>query len=215
MGSTGIARGDKHTTLEGGVRIPFIVRWPGHVPANAESACTTSHVDLLPTLLQLAGVPAPQPIDGVSVANVWLGQSAPDSCSNRKPMFWAAGRESPCLVASNGRHKLWLGKCATGGAGGLGLNHTAVAPSRADVKALGPTSWLFDLLDDPTEMRPLPLSGAARDVERRLRAQLLAWMCEHCGSRNWKGIVTAREGLGEAAFKCAPGVRWAPSSDGR
>ena len=95
FGSTGCARGDKHTFLDGGIKIPFIVRYPGHVPAG-ESACTTSHVDILPTVCALAGIKAPKPIDGTSVLDVWLNrrtQSSP-SCSNRtKPLLWAGHQD--------------------------------------------------------------------------------------------------------------------------
>src|SRR5690606_20369654 len=48
-------RGAKGTTLEGGIRVPAIVRWPGKIPAATESGSITTHMDLLPTLARLAG----------------------------------------------------------------------------------------------------------------------------------------------------------------
>jgi arylsulfatase A-like enzyme len=58
-------RGGKGMLYEGGVRVPFIVRWPGVVQPGSRSDAMTVHVDLLPTLLEVAGAPRPeQPLDG-------------------------------------------------------------------------------------------------------------------------------------------------------
>jgi len=45
----------RHTILEGGLLVPFLLRWRG-APAGASTACATSHLDLLPTIAALAGV---------------------------------------------------------------------------------------------------------------------------------------------------------------
>lgn len=61
-------RGGKGTLYEGGVRVPFIVRWPGVAPAGTTCAAPIAHVDFLPTLADLLSVPQPkQPLDGVSL----------------------------------------------------------------------------------------------------------------------------------------------------
>ncbi|OWK37507.1 sulfatase [Fimbriiglobus ruber] len=49
-------RGSKRTTLEGGVRVPFFVSWPGHVPAGATDDRPVIQLDVLPTALAAAGV---------------------------------------------------------------------------------------------------------------------------------------------------------------
>ena len=57
MGCNGPVRGGKHTYWEGGVRVPWIVRWPGHVPAGrTDEQSVLSGVDWLPTLCSIAGV---------------------------------------------------------------------------------------------------------------------------------------------------------------
>ena len=57
VGQTGGLRGRKRSLFEGGVRVPFIVRWPGHTPAGAKNDTTVfTAVDLLPTLCAAAGV---------------------------------------------------------------------------------------------------------------------------------------------------------------
>lgn len=50
-------RGLKRSTHEGGIRIPFIVRWPGHVKSGAESDFPFAFYDLLPTFCDIAGIP--------------------------------------------------------------------------------------------------------------------------------------------------------------
>ncbi len=48
-------RGTKYTLWEGGVRVPFLVRWPGRVPAGSTTAALASSMDILPTALAAAG----------------------------------------------------------------------------------------------------------------------------------------------------------------
>ena len=52
-------RGSKRTTLEGGIRVPFFVKWPGHVPAGKVYDKPVIQLDILPTALAAAGVEAP------------------------------------------------------------------------------------------------------------------------------------------------------------
>jgi len=65
-GSTGGLRGRKADLYEGGIRVPAIVRWPGHVAAGTETHAPVIGYDLLPTLAALTGttVPGDRPIDG-------------------------------------------------------------------------------------------------------------------------------------------------------
>jgi len=50
-------RGEKGTTWEGGVRVPMLVKWPGHIPAGRELNGIQSHEDLYVTLAAAAGLP--------------------------------------------------------------------------------------------------------------------------------------------------------------
>ena len=74
--SEGGLRGRKGSLHEGGVRVPFIVRWPGHAPAGATSDEIVSFVDVLPTLCDIAGVAAPSG-DGVSLRPLFEGRPLP------------------------------------------------------------------------------------------------------------------------------------------
>jgi arylsulfatase A len=68
-------RGNKGSTLEGGIRVPLIAWWPGRIPAGASSDAIASMMDVLPTLVGLAGgrVP-PGRIDGVDQWPVLSGK---------------------------------------------------------------------------------------------------------------------------------------------
>ena len=69
-------RGGKHEMYEGGVRIPFIVRWPGKVPADTVNETSIlSGLDFLPTLCHLTGTPYDKKkFEGLNIADVWLGK---------------------------------------------------------------------------------------------------------------------------------------------
>ena len=73
-GSNDPLRGVKGETWEGGLRVPFVVRWPGRVPAGSECSEVTSAIDLLPTLASLAGAALPdRAIDGRDIAPLLEG----------------------------------------------------------------------------------------------------------------------------------------------
>lgn len=72
--SNGPLRGYKRDLSDGGIRVPMIVRWPGRVAADSESATAWYFADLLPTLAAIAGAGTPDEIDGVSVLPTLLGQ---------------------------------------------------------------------------------------------------------------------------------------------
>ncbi len=74
-GSPGMLRGAKHTTYEGGVRVPFIVRWPGTVPAGTVSAEIGATVDLYATLVAAAGGALPTGSDGYDLTAHWAGRT--------------------------------------------------------------------------------------------------------------------------------------------
>jgi len=72
--SAGPWRGLKRDLTEGGLRVPMIVRWPGHVPAAAVSDQVWAFWDFLPTAAALARTNAPPNLDGISFLPTLLGQ---------------------------------------------------------------------------------------------------------------------------------------------
>ena len=72
--SNGPIKGIKRDLYEGGIRVPMIARWPGHVRAGGESDHISAFWDVLPTLAELAEVDAPKGIDGISMLPTLLGK---------------------------------------------------------------------------------------------------------------------------------------------
>ena len=69
-------RGTKGSVHEGGVRVPSLVRWLGHIAPGSVREAVVAHIDLLPTLATLCQIPLPDSllIDGVNLADWWLGK---------------------------------------------------------------------------------------------------------------------------------------------
>ncbi len=90
-GSAGLLRDGKGSTWEGGMREPFLVRWPGKVPAGETVYDLGSTLDLLPTCLSLAGgeVPKDRILDGFDLSDALLGSGH----SPRQVMFYYRGTE--------------------------------------------------------------------------------------------------------------------------
>jgi arylsulfatase len=76
-GWAGPWRGQYFTAWEGGIRVPFMIRWPGKVPAGRVSNEIVHAVDLFPTIAKLCGasVPDDRPIDGMDVSEFFLGKA--------------------------------------------------------------------------------------------------------------------------------------------
>ena len=83
-------RGGKGMLYEGGIRVPYVARWPEHIAAGSTSDRPINSVDLYPTLLELTGAAAPtQPLDGTSYLPTLLsasGNANPQPPAG--PLFW-------------------------------------------------------------------------------------------------------------------------------
>lgn len=73
----GAMKGIKGSVDEGGSRVPFFIRWPGKIRANTRIEPVAAHIDLLPTLVELAGITSPrtEPLDGKSLVPLLYGQT--------------------------------------------------------------------------------------------------------------------------------------------
>ncbi|QDU42946.1 Arylsulfatase [Symmachiella dynata] len=72
----GPLRGYKRDLYEGGIRVPMIARWPGHIKAGSVNDHVWYFADVLPTLSELAKTDAPKTTDGLSVVPALLGEKA-------------------------------------------------------------------------------------------------------------------------------------------
>jgi len=78
-GDNGGLRGKKATSWDGGLRVPFIARWPGHIPAGIVNPNLSASVDLFPTILNVAGLslPSGRVIDGKNLWPLLTSEQAP------------------------------------------------------------------------------------------------------------------------------------------
>ncbi|MPS30090.1 MAG: arylsulfatase [Alcaligenaceae bacterium] len=80
-GTAGMWTGTYHTAMEGALRVPLIVRWPGRVPATRVTNEIVHVVDLFPTLASMAGaeIPADRPMDGIDQTRFLCGEQEASS----------------------------------------------------------------------------------------------------------------------------------------
>jgi arylsulfatase A-like enzyme len=81
-------RGGKGNFYEGGISIPFIVRWPGHIAAGSVSDQVGYLPDVFPTVTQLAGVAAPNDLDGLSLLPTLIGAAAAGQVQQAHEFFY-------------------------------------------------------------------------------------------------------------------------------
>ena len=79
--------GQKGILLEGGMRVPFIVSWPGHIPADRRCEQPVTSLDLAPTFLRLAGVSA-EARSGLSGVNIWPALSGEGDALQHRQLLW-------------------------------------------------------------------------------------------------------------------------------
>ncbi|MBL7077090.1 MAG: sulfatase [Kiritimatiellae bacterium] len=95
----GELRGQKGDVYEGGLRVPYLFKWPGRIAAGAEWHERITHIDLYPTFLDLAGVARPENhlLDGESLAPLLIGRT------NALP-----DRSIVCYYPKYGQYQHWL-----------------------------------------------------------------------------------------------------------
>ncbi len=144
-------RGSKRTTLEGGVRVPFFVAWPGKIPAGGTDDRPVIQLDLLPTALAAAGVEvkAEWKIEGVNLLPYLTGN---EKGPPHEALYWRFGQQ---MAIRKGDWKLVRYDLATEGGTG-----TSVAK-------------LYDLNADPGEATDLSAKHPEKVAE--LQAAWTEW----------------------------------------
>ena len=95
-------RATKGTVYEGGVRVPFVLAWPGRLPAGITYDAPVSALDIFPTAVATAGIERPQNLDGVDLMPHLLGvESAPP----HEQLFWHSD-EGGQFATRTAQHKL-------------------------------------------------------------------------------------------------------------
>ena len=78
-------RGGKGNLFEGGLRIPYLVRWPGRINSGQVNDLIFYQPDVLPTLAELTGAKAPNDIDGISILPTLLNQGQQEK---HEMLYW-------------------------------------------------------------------------------------------------------------------------------
>jgi arylsulfatase A-like enzyme len=105
-GSAGPLKGGKGSTLEGGVRVPFVARWPETIPAGTESDEPITGMDLLPTLTRIAVgvVPDDRVIDGKDIWPLLTRKS--DAKSPHKAVYYLRGRGVQAIRVGDWKYRV-------------------------------------------------------------------------------------------------------------
>ncbi len=74
--SNGPLKGNKRDLYEGGIHVPMIARWPSKIKPGTKTAHASAFWDVLPTLCDVAGIPSPENIDGISYLPTLQGKQA-------------------------------------------------------------------------------------------------------------------------------------------
>ncbi len=147
-GSAGPLREGKGTCWEGGIRVPFLARWPGRIPAGSVCREPAATIDLLPTIARAIGGTLPKKqLDGKDITPLLTG--APGATSPHAALFFYSGNRELHAVRS-GRWKLMLSHSyrllngRPGGKGGMPVDYENRAITQPE---------LYDLVADPGETR--------------------------------------------------------------
>lgn len=164
-GSTGGLRGRKRSVYEGGIRVPGIVRWPGHVPAGKTCDIPVVGSDIFSTVCEITGTPAPNDrvLDGVSMVPTFSG-TTPD---RPVPFYWR------CNIAPE---------------------KVKTAMRVGEWKILAPEDLssfeLYNLARDPHETQELSAAEPAKFTEMQSQLKKLNAEIEAEGPPWWRGYNT-------------------------
>ena len=153
-------RGTKLSLYEGGIRMPFILRYPGKVPAGRVNETDVMvAMDLLPTFCKITNSPVPnaEKLDGVDVSAAWFGKKF----AREQPIFWEYGRNHESFVYPPD-------------AGDVSPN---LAMRRGSWKLLlkddGTDPQLYDMKKDAPETQNVAAQNPK--ITQEMSRQLLAW----------------------------------------
>lgn len=162
-GSAGPLREGKGTSWEGGVREPFIARWPGKIPAGGECNEPAMTIDLLPTIAGLVGAKLPDnKIDGL---DIWPLLAGTPSAKSPHESLWHYYADNELQAVSSGPYKLYLPHTyrtlggRPGGAGGTPVDYEQRTLKEPE---------LYDVVTDASETTNIAADHP--DVIERLQA---------------------------------------------
>jgi arylsulfatase A-like enzyme len=161
----------KGSTHEGGIRVPCFVRWPGKFAAGRKVDRIAAHIDLAPTLLEIAAVKKPGAVklDGVSLLPLLKGE--PGSWPDRTLFFqWHRGDVPELYRAFAARSQQYKLVQPNGSGDG-------------QVTAVKPVFRLYDMMRDPLEMHDI--AAAQPEVATRLKREYEKWFRDVTSGRDY------------------------------
>jgi arylsulfatase A-like enzyme len=180
-GSSGPLREAKGTTWDGGVRVPFIARWPGRIPESTVCREPAMTIDILPTIAGLLGGELPPlPIDG---KDIWpLLSAEPGAASPQEGYYFYQGNRLEAVRSGRWKlhfpHRYRTLSGREGGTGGIPVPYEQTETGLA----------LFDLVADPGER--LNRAEEHPEVVNRLTALAEAFDADLQGNRRPRGEVS-------------------------
>lgn len=164
----------KATIYEGGIRVPFVARWPGKFPRGVTVDAMAQHIDILPTLCEIAGAPLPagRTIDGRSMMGLLSagGGASPHEYTYHQRIRVGPALEVPspaeaatCRYSDQGPWPNWAVRDAAG--------HKLVATTVGEPPHL--KLELYDLQADPGEAHDLAAEHPAK--VRELKEEFARW----------------------------------------
>ncbi len=161
--------GGKGSTWEGGLRVPFIARWPGVIPAGSVCRELATLKDMFPTFAALSGakLPTDRVYDGHDIGALLRGERGAKSPTERLYYYGRSGqlfavREGPWKLHLLAPEERWWGKIAGG--------------ALVETKPATPPPWLYHLPDDIGETRDV--AAAHADIVERLTRAARAFDAE-------------------------------------
>ena len=196
--------GIKRDSWEGGLRVPAIARWPGHIRAGSEDAAPSALWDWLPTFAELAGLPPPANADGISLLPglTGIGTPAARECLYFEYFFKGKTPNYPEFdKAKRGRVRGQMQAIRIG-------NLMAV---RYDIKSPQDNFEIYDMLRDPKETNDLALQpgSAMAALQERLKALALqSRRPEPETPRPYDDALMPALAPSQAPAAPAPGLAW-------
>ncbi|WP_162605986.1 sulfatase [Jiangella aurantiaca] len=167
----------KSTLFDSGIEVALIVRWPGNTPPRPRCSDLISHVDVVPTLLELVGAPVPGQVQGVSFA-AQLGHG--ESGARREEIFaeknWHGLRQYDPIRCVRTRRYKYIVSSEERPEVPLPVD-IALSPSAVGVDDTAPRSRveLYDLEADPHETHNLAGAESLAEIEKDLAERLSSW----------------------------------------
>ena len=183
-GSAGGLRGRKGQSYEGGFRVPFVAAWPAKIAANSVIEEPAMNIDLLPTLLSVAGLNPPQDriIDGINILPLMQGDEDSKQLAGQRPFYFfheytvEAMRQGKWKYINDTNHYVWpvpMDK-TNNLTGEILSSRDYYPPDGSDpVPTMGTWPLLYDMQLDPGES--YNVTQHQPQVTARLAQSLSAW----------------------------------------